>query len=408
MFLEFLAYPLGIPSWYLLMLPDLRPKSIDFNKPFVLSNLSRSPLPAVKHPSLTISMSGFKQVENLEDGSELEADVSFQMKRSTMKKTAVALATAMVVCVGIFTLSTNGFSSCSNVGALQGKSSLDLNSAIRTTSEKLIRAAKNQTLADETVMKAMVKAGRKVRDHWEKHHIRKLDTLMTIRRVKGFRQRQKPELAEMAECSFNVLEAFVSVVGMGDDINAIIRTCPAPRDGESELACQINGAILGAWVGNLAAKLALAASDCALSLNVDAICSAGVAGLVSALGEIAAGASLAVACSGTPPQLTTSQISVLGDQTVRSRRLLIGEGAVGNGVQCGVDVGMVAANIANMGLAINKAVNVHKCKASTFRSPLNVFKGIPESLCTVDIGGAVAYIGEVVTFITLIVVHCKD
>ena len=390
------------------MLPDLRPKNIDFNKPFVLSNLSRPPLPAVKHPSLTINMSGFKQVENLEDGSELEADVSL-MKRST-KKTALALATAMVVCVGIFTLSTNGFSSCSNVGALQGKSSLDLNSAIRTTSEKLIRAAKNQTLADETVMKAMVKAGRKVRDHWEKHHIRKLDTLMTIRRVKGFRQRQKAELAEMAECSFNVLEAFVSVVGMGDDINAIIRTCPAPRDGESELACQVNGAILGAWVGNLATKLALAASNCALSLNVDAICSAGITGLVSGLGEIAAGASLGAAtCTGTPPQLTTSQISVLGDQTVRDgRRLLIGEGPVGNGVQCGVDVGMVAANIANMGLAINKAVNVNKCKKSTFRSPLNVVKGLQESLCTVDIGGAVAYIGQVVTFINLIVVHCQD
>ena len=125
--------------------------------------------------------------------------------------------------------------------------------------------------------------------------------------------------------------------------------------------------------------------------------------------RFAAGASLGVACSGTPPQLTTTKVSVLGDQTVRdSRRLLIGEGAVGNGVQCGVDVGMVAANIANMGLAINKAVNVHKCKASTFRSPLNVFKGIPETLCTIDIGGAVAYIGEVVTFINLIVVHCKD
>ena len=362
---------------------------------------------------LTISMSGFMQVENLE-GSELEADVSFQMKRSTLK--TVAVATAMIVsvgifAVGIFALSTNGFSrSCSNVGALQGKSSLDLDSAMSTTREKLIQAAKNnQTLADETVLKAMVKAGRKVQDHWEKHHIRKLDTLMTIRRVKGFRQRQKAELAGMAECSFNILEAFVSVVGMGDDINAIIRTCPAPRDVESELACQVNGPMLGAWVGNLAAKLALAASDCALSLNVDAICSAGVAGLVSAMGEIAAGASLGVACSGTPPQLTTTKISVLGDQTVQdSRRLLVGEGAVGNGVQCGVDVGMVAANIANMGLAINKAVNVNKCKASTFRSPLNVFKGIPETLCTVDIGGAVAYIGEVVTFINLIVVHCKD
>ena len=72
------------------------------------------------------------------------------------------------------------------------------------------------------------------------------------------------------ECSFNVLEAFVSAVGMGDDLNAIIRTCPPPRDGESELACQVNGAILVAWVGNLATKLALAASNCALSTNVDA------------------------------------------------------------------------------------------------------------------------------------------
>ena len=44
---------------------------------------------------------------------------------------------------------------------------------------------------------------------------------------------------------------------------------------------------------------------------------------------------------------------VLGDQTVRGdagRRLLIGQGPVGNGVQCGVDVGMVAANIGNIGL----------------------------------------------------------
>lgn len=41
---------------------------------------------------------------------------------------------------------------------------------------------KNQTLADEMIMKTMVKAGHKVRDQWEKHHIRKLDTLTTIRR----------------------------------------------------------------------------------------------------------------------------------------------------------------------------------------------------------------------------------
>eukprot|EP00438_Fugacium_kawagutii_P027441 Skav208092 [mRNA] locus=scaffold1681:97420:99062:- [translate_table: standard] len=329
-------------------------------------------------------MSGFDRVN---DGSDGELDHSFQPKRSTVKKMTLAVTTAVVVLVGILALSMNGFSrGCIDIAALQGKSGLDLESAIRTKSQKLIEAVKkNQTLADETVLKAMVKAGHQHAENWEKHHVRKLDTLATVKAIKGYRQGQKAKWAGIQECSFNILEAFVSAVGMGDDINAIIRTCPAPRDGESELACQVNGAILGAWVGNLATKLALAASNCALHLNVDASCSAGVTGFVSRF----------------------TQISVLGDQTVRGRRLLIGEGAVGNGVQCGVDVGMVAANIANMGLAINKAVNINKCKKSTFRTPLNVFKGIPQSLCTVDIGGAVAYIGQVVTFINLIIVHCQ-
>ena len=320
--------------------------------------------------------------------------------------------------------------------------------------------------------------GKEAEDQYEKHHIRKLDTLSTVkaadwpalctlspaigpillhsflprqtphattlvpRQVQNYKRQEGLLVAGKAQCSFNVLEAgpfdwlngrrncpvcdhgcldcgglccprcweaFVSAVGMGDDINAIIRTCPSPRDGESELACQVNGGILGAWVGNLATKLSLAASFCASSINVDALCSAGVNGLVSVMGELAATASLAAAtCTGTPPQLTTTQISVLGDQTVRGRRLLIGEGTIGNGVQCMVDVGMVASNIANMGLAINSAVNSGNCNWQSLHSPLNKLKGIPEALCTVDIGGAVAYIGQVVTFINLIVVHCQD
>ena len=354
-------------------------------------------------------MSNFAQVDDA-SGSEIDTS-SFQTKPSSRKTMIAAVATVTLGFAATFALANNAFSrNCSDVGALQGKSAVDLDAAMSSTSAKLVQAVKmNQSMADSTVMNAMLQAGHKAQTDWEKTHIRKLPTIQTIKAVKGFRQTQKAELAETQECSFNVLEAFVSAVGMGDDINAIIRTCPAPRDGESELACQVNGGILGAWVGNLAAKLALAASNCAVTLNVDAVCSAGVTGLVSAMGEIAAGAALgAASCAPNPPSLTTTKISVLGDQTVRERRLLIGEGAVGNGVQCGVDVGMVAANIANMGLAINKAVNVHKCKASTFRSPIAVFKGIPQALCTVDIGGAVAYIGEVVTFINLIVLHCQD
>eukprot|EP00913_Durusdinium_trenchii_P022709 g21328.t1 len=189
------------------------------------------------------------------------------------------------------------------------------------------------------------------------------------------------------------------------------------RQASGPFGSHVDGSILVAWVGNLATKLALAATNCALSLNVDAVCAAGVTGLVSAFGELSAGAALGSAtCRTTPVPLSTTEISQLGDTSLKGRRLLIGQGEVGNGVQCAVDVGMVAANLANLGMAINKAVNVHDCKKSTFKRPLNVLKGIPEAWCTVDIGGAVAYISQalsacaksVVTFINFIVVHCED
>ena len=101
-----------------------------------------------------------------------------------------------------------------------------------------------------------------------------------------------------------------------------------------------------------------------------------------------------------------------GDQTVRGgvdgRRLLIGQGPVGNGVQCAVDVGVVVANIANMGISINSAVNSGFCGRNLIKGPINKVTGIFDALCTVDIGGAIAYMSQVVTFINLIVVHCQD
>ncbi|CAK9109179.1 Adenylate cyclase 1 [Durusdinium trenchii] len=376
-------------------------------------------------------------------------------RRSWPVKKTLCVAGVLLAVVGLGSLRFSN--QCLNLDALQGKSEAQMNEV------------KNRSLAEKTILKAMTKAGHDAQKDWEafgsapahggpgvdlreldgeEHHIRKLDALTVLKdrqAIKDFRRGQHNEEPRVhvvvfcflkdeagnAECAFNILEAFVSVVGMGDDINGIIRTCPPPRDGESELACQVDASILVAWVGNAAAKISLAASNCALTLNVDSVCAAGVSGLVAAFGEISAGACLGAAvCTPTPPSLTTTKISVLGDQTVRTpetgRRLLIGEGTIGNGVQCGVDVGMVAANIANMGaltarvasvlvapkdpcLAINKAVNVNRCgKFATEKNPLNVLKGIPDALCTVDIAGAVAYISQVVTFINLIVVHCQD
>ncbi|CAE7614049.1 unnamed protein product [Symbiodinium natans] len=336
-----------------------------------------------------------------------------------------AVAVALILCLAGGTLAWKNMMHCKHrthgTAGIQGlfTSDVDAQMALKVAGLKSI---KNRSLADGIVMKAMKSAGEDYAKRYDAHQVRQLPTspvdaarnMLSVAEIKAYRaQKKEDRLTEAghAFCAFNVLEAFISVMGMGDDINAIIRTCPPPRDGESELACQVNGGILVAWVGNLAAKLSFAASNCALTTNVNALCAVGVTGLVSAMGELAATASLAAAtCVSTPPSLTTTKISVLGDQTVRGmgRRLLIGEGAIGNGIQCGLDVGMVVSNIANMGLAINSAVNSGQCGWQAKASPLNKVTGIPEALCTVDIGGAVAYIGQVVTFLNLIVVHCSD
>jgi len=110
-------------------------------------------------------------------------------------------------------------------------------------------------------------------------------------------------------------------------------------------------------------------------------------------------------CSPNPPSLPTTKISELGDQTLSdARRLVIGLGPVGNGIQCGVDVSIVAENIANMGLAINQAVHSNNCDSKNWDGN----KGLVRSLCTVDIGGAIAYFSQVVTFIQLAILNCRD
>ena len=54
---------------------------------------------------------------------------------------------------------------------------------------------RNQSMADSTIMNAMLKAGHKAQTDWEKTHIRKLPTIQTIKAIKGFRQGQKKKLA---------------------------------------------------------------------------------------------------------------------------------------------------------------------------------------------------------------------
>ncbi|CAE8584941.1 unnamed protein product [Polarella glacialis] len=333
---------------------------------------------------------------------------------------AVALGLATTMLLGLAVMKarnpcSNGLLATGNVP--EEKLAVNAENQMRAVTRKLNEIT-SKSEADEMVSRAMMAAGKEQKAKWQKRHLATLPAVFQeIQQYKNNKTAADTALnlqrAGRAQCIFNVMEATTATFALGDDINAMIRVCPAPRGPESELACQVDAGILVAYIGLIAAKLSLAAANCAESTEVnqkiDSICAAGVSGLVSALGELSATAALTAATCGPPPSLSTSKISELGDQTLsKGRRLLIGEGTVGNGIQCMVDVEFVLENIANMGLAINGAANAPSCKKKSLDSKLNKKTGLPSALCTVDIGGAIAYFGQVITFIQLAIVHCMD
>ncbi|CAE8629931.1 unnamed protein product [Polarella glacialis] len=330
---------------------------------------------------------------------------------------AFGLATTMLLGLAV----TKARNPCSNGLLATGnvpEEKLAVNAEIQMKAvTRKLNEITSKSEADELVSRAMTAAGKEQKAKWQKRQLAILPAV--FQEIQDYKDNQSAadtalslQRAGRAQCIFNVMEATTATFALGDDINAMIRVCPAPRGGESELACQVDAGILVGYIGLIAAKLSLAAANCAESIEVnqkiDSICAAGVTGLVSALGELSATAALAAATCGPPPSLSTSKISELGDQTLsKGRRLLIGEGTVGNGIQCGVDVEFVLENIANMGLAINSATKA-TCKKEGLDSKLNKKTGLPSALCTVDVGGAIAYFSQVVTFIQLAIVHCMD
>lgn len=190
----------------------------------------------------------------------------------------------------------------------------------------------------------------------------------------------------------------------------------------------MDSGILIFWIGNLASKLAAAVSNCERTISAGGgfggglpgnlgapLCAKGVGQVAGALGELAGASSMAAEfCNATnvtdrgdyDDPFLSERVSRYGYQywyrqyLDQDRRLLIGEGDIGNGIQCGVDVGMVATNTANMGLAINSAVNSGSCQ----------HLGLPirRAQCTVNIGDAVAFFAKVVTFIQFSILNCGD
>eukprot|EP00439_Symbiodinium_sp_Y106_P066178 s3446_g10.t1 len=304
-----------------------------------------------------------------------------------------------------------------------------------TAVEEVLSLSEQLTRTNQEVMLALEHA--EGRDEKIKHHLRTLDTLYNVLQVKKFNRIVHMKTANKVSCAFNVVEAFFSAMAFGDDINGMIRTCPPPRPPRSEYACQVDSGMLIFWVGNLASKLAAAVSECENTLSVGGglygqlpgndrgpLCASGVGQLAGALGELAGASSMAATTCGNITDddeydydyehhhrnhFFEGHVSTFGDQTQEysqwrnlndERKLLIGEGYIGNDIQCAVDVGLVATNIANMGLAINSAVRSGNCQNKVLPKR--------EALCTVDVGRAVSFFAQIVTFLQFSILNCED
>lgn len=227
-----------------------------------------------------------------------------------------------------------------------------------------------------------------------------------------------------AFCVFNVAETVDSLGGTGVDIDGIVHTCPEPRNDISEFACSVNAETLAEMVGSAATWLSSAVSSCDTFPNVGAECAAGVAGIVGALGEVAASGTLAMTSCKEYPMAgfkadafdTTGAgsfgdsmpMSAIGDQFRGPRRLFVGTGIGGMGVQCGVDVGFIVDNIYDTIFYIQQAVQLNTCTKHVRYGPYNYLTGVPEAACALDIAGAIAWISQIGTFVQQLVSHCPD
>ncbi|CAJ1337665.1 unnamed protein product [Effrenium voratum] len=225
-----------------------------------------------------------------------------------------------------------------------------------------------------------------------------------------------------AFCVFNAVETVDSIGGTGIDIESLIRTCPEPRNDIGTFACSTNAGTLAEMVGSAATWLSSAVSSCDVLPNVGAECGAGVAGIVSALGEIAASGSLAMTSCKEFPLAGFKQaeqycpfggcegpkISQIGNTAGPARRLFIGSGIGGTGVQCGVDVGFIVDNIYDTIFFIQQGVNLNMCNKNVRFGPYSYLTGVPEAACAMDIAGAVAWITQIATFVQQLINHCPD
>ena len=220
-----------------------------------------------------------------------------------------------------------------------------------------------------------------------------------------------------AFCVFNVVEVMDSLTAFALDIEAIVHTCPPPRDDVGTFACTVNSETMAQMIGNAATWLSNAVSTCGILPDAGAECGAAASGTIAALAQVHASTSLAMTtCKKNPLEGLqqkhkacfdddcTVYEGTLMSQVGRkkpepaSRRLFMGSGVAGMGVQCAVDVGFIIENLYKYIFFVQRAARLNFCDKNIRYGPYDYLTGVPEAACAMDATGSIAWLTQIATF----------
>merc|ERR1719204_127464 len=265
--------------------------------------------------------------------------------------------------------------------------------------------------------------------------------------------RDPKDQAQLAGCIFDATGLANSVARLGANINDLAHTCRDVKwddfmnghDAHTKV-CSINLAAVISSVVGLATSIATAVDTCQFTLipNVNALCSATITGLMTAVTGMAGGATMmAASCTTTgwyakiPEGVTPSNVGsnarhdakkagLIPDERRLSesphfsddlagrreatnasdhapaRRLLFGGGKGSLATQCATSIIGMEWSIAYLALNINSAKG--NCPAKGF----GLLKQVSENLCNVDVSSVITGFLTIIVYIEWIMWQCTD
>ena len=175
---------------------------------------------------------------------------------------------------------------------------------------------------------------------------------------------------------------------------------PGQPASEARKTCITGTATLFLSLSQIAAGLARAASDCGATANIEALCAAPIAALVTPLSSFIAGGTMISAacakCAAGLPKDFDRRLEV----DFNNSRLLRTEDRNWEIGECVVDASSTAMAIGQLGLALNAAVK--DCPPIG----IGLKKDLTTAQCTVDIGTALFSFSRIILFLSLATEHC--